>query len=27
VDKGVKITGMPYNGTAPDLGAYETSTW
>ena len=26
VDKGVNI-GMPFNGSAPDLGAYETTTW
>lgn len=26
VDKGVNL-GRPFNGSAPDLGAYETSTW
>lgn len=26
VDKGVSV-GMPYVGSAPDLGAYETTTW
>jgi hypothetical protein len=26
VDKGVNI-GMPFVGSAPDLGAYETTTW
>jgi len=26
IDKGTKVAGITYNGTAPDLGAFETGT-